>query len=154
MSKTSKKGIDDLLALFEDVLSPADVLSSKLRAQVSTAFTRERLKLHMTQSEFARHIGVTQSQISRWEHGDYNFSLEKISDIAAKLNLDVNFYAVDMSVYKSLDAYNSEYISTPTSFCFVYKDNQNINQNRVYNNNMLKPIFSNIKEDARYVTVR
>lgn len=153
MYEISKCGIDDLLSLFEDTLSPADVLSSKLMAQVSAAFTRERLKLHLTQSEFAKHIGVTQSQISRWEHGDYNFSLEKIADIAAKLNLDVNIYAVDMSVYKSLEAYSSEYICSPQPFSFVYKDTQTTNKNGIYNPSTLTPIFSNIKEDVKYVTV-
>ena len=98
MSKTAKYTVNDLLALFEDTLSPADVIASKLMAQVSTAITKERIKLGMTQAEFAQHIGVMQSQISRWEHGNYNFSLEKIADIAAKLDLDVNFTAVNISV--------------------------------------------------------
>ncbi len=154
MSKISKCDINNLLTLFEDVLSPAEVLSSKLMAQVSTAFTRERLKLRLTQSEFAKYIGVTQSQISRWEHGDYNFSLEKIADIASKLNLDVNIYAVDMSIYKSLSGYSSDYISSPQPFSFVYKDVQTANKNRIYNKDKLQPIFSNIKEDISYVAVR
>lgn len=153
MNKTVKCGIDDLLALFEDALSPADVLSSKLMAQVSSAITRERIKLRMNQSEFAKHIGVTQSQVSRWEHGNYNFSLEKIADIASKLNLDVNIYAVDMSVYKSLETYGSNHIHSPQPFSFVYKDNSSINQSHIYNSNMLKPVFTSIKEDKKYVTV-
>lgn len=91
MGNTENKcGVGDLLTLFEDALSPADVLVSKLMAQASTALTKERLRLHMDQSEFAKHIGVMQSQVSRWEQGDYNFSLDEIATMAAKLNLDVN----------------------------------------------------------------
>ena len=78
MSKNVKCGIQDLFGLFEEILSPADVLSAKLMAQISGIITKERIKRHMTQSEFAGYLNVTQSQISRWEHGDYNFSLEKI----------------------------------------------------------------------------
>lgn len=143
MSNSTKCTIDDLLALFEDALSPADVIASKLIAQVSTAITKERIKLGMTQTEFAKHINVTQSQVSRWEHGNYNFSLEKIADIAAKLDLDINISAVSMSVYKNLDSYNSEYISSPQPFSFVFKDSSSINQNRSYESDDLKTIFSN-----------
>lgn len=84
--------IDDLFELFSDDIQPSDVLSAKLIAQISTAITRERIKLHMNQTEFAKHINSTQSLISRWESGDYNFSIKKLSDIATKLNLDVNIF--------------------------------------------------------------
>lgn len=92
MAKQNSCNINELLALFEDVLSPADVISSKLMAQISTAITKERLKLKMNQSDFAKHINASQSLISRWEHGDYNFSIRKLSEIAASLDLDVNIY--------------------------------------------------------------
>ena len=85
------KGIHDLLALFEDTLSPVDALTSKLMAQISSEITKERLKLGMNQSEFAKYIGATQSLVSRWEHGDYNFSIKKIAEVAVALNMDVDF---------------------------------------------------------------
>lgn len=86
----SKYDIDSLLNLFEEYLDPSDILLSKLMAQISTAITRERLKKCMTQSDFAKYISASQSLVSRWEQGDYNFSLKKIAEIAASLNLDVN----------------------------------------------------------------
>lgn len=93
MGKTKNKyarTMDDLLEMFSDVLDPADVLTSKLMAQISSAITGERLRLQMSQEKFADHIGVAQSLVSRWEHGNYNFSIRKLSEIAVKLNLDVN----------------------------------------------------------------
>lgn len=153
MSKNKQYTVNDLLALFEDVLSPADVIASKLMAQVSTAITKERIKLNMTQSEFADHIGVKQSQISRWEHGNYNFSLEKIADIAAKLDLDVNFTAVNMSVYKSLDGYSSEYITSPQPFSFVFKNTTIEDNNRVYVSDDLVQFTPITMEDSNYVTL-
>ena len=83
--------LSDVLDLFEDTLNPTDMLTAKIIAQISTAITNERLKLHMTQAQFARHIGASQSLVSRWERGDYNFSIRKIAEIAAALNLDVQF---------------------------------------------------------------
>ena len=56
MSKKHSCGLDELFDLFEDSLSPADVLASKLMAQISTAITKERIKLRMNQHDFAEHI--------------------------------------------------------------------------------------------------
>ena len=91
MNEKKMCGVEDLLSLFEESLNPEDVLTAKLMAQVSSAITNERLHLQMSQQEFAKYIGVPQSLISRWEHGDYNFSIRKISEIMAKLNFDVDF---------------------------------------------------------------
>ncbi len=90
MSNKYKCSIEDLFELFSDSLSPSDVMTSKLMAQISSAITRERLKLKLNQSEFAEIINASQSLVSRWEHGDYNFSIKKLSEIATKLDLDVN----------------------------------------------------------------
>ena len=67
------------------------MLSAKLMAQFSNAITSERLNLNMSQQDFAKHINATQSLISRWECGDYNFSINRIAEIAAKLDLNVDF---------------------------------------------------------------
>ena len=90
MENKYSRTIDDLFDMFSDALSPADVMASKLIAQISSAITAERLKLKMNQSEFAEYIEASQSLVSRWEHGEYNFSLKKLAEIAVKLNLDVN----------------------------------------------------------------
>lgn len=95
----SKYDIDSLLNLFEEYLEPSDVLLSKLMAQISTAITRERLKKRMTQADFAKYISASQSLVSRWEQGDYNFSLKKIAEIAVSLNLDVNISMYNAALY-------------------------------------------------------
>lgn len=48
----------------------------------------------MNQTEFAKYIGVSQSQVSQWEKGDYNFSLRKMAEIPSVLNLDMNLTIV------------------------------------------------------------
>ena len=115
--------IDDLFDLFEESLSPADVITSKLMAQVSTAITKERLKLSMNQSDFAEHIGTTQSLVSRWEHGDYNFSIRKIAEIAAVLNLDVNISMHSLSFYNTIKdyEYTAPYFSPTNTMVFCPK---------------------------------
>ncbi len=90
MNKQNNPDMNDLLSLFSEMLSPEDILSAKLMAQFSNAITSERLRLNMSQKDFAQHIDATQSLISRWECGDYNFSINKIAEIAAKLDLNID----------------------------------------------------------------
>ena len=90
MNKKSTANIDELFSLFSETLTPADILSAKLISQFSNAITSERLKMNMSQKDFATYIGATQSLISRWECGDYNFTLNKIAEIAAKLDLNID----------------------------------------------------------------
>lgn len=147
------KGIEDLLTLFEDSLTPADALTAKLTSQISTCFTKERLKLHMTQHEFAEHIGATQSLISRWEKGDYNFSVRKICEIASALNLNVDIRMQNMSLVHGCDYFYEALSPTKTIQYmpegFSPKDVQNSYNTASY----FKKIESNNKEEYKYVTV-
>lgn len=109
---TTEATIEDLLSLFEDVLSPDQMLYAKATSQISSAITRERLRLRMNQSEFADYIHATQSLVSRWESGEYNFTLQKIAEIAAALDMDVSVrmhkpYDIQISSDKSYSAVRS-----------------------------------------------
>ena len=53
MNKTQTPGINELLSLFAETLTPADVLSAKLISQFSNSITSERLRLNMSQKQFA-----------------------------------------------------------------------------------------------------
>ena len=90
MDKEKSNDLSVLLSLFADSITPEDIISTKLMSQISSAIVKERLKLHMTQAEFAKHINVSQALVSRWERGNCNFSLKKVAEIASTLNLDVN----------------------------------------------------------------
>ena len=46
--KKTPNNIEDLLSLFSETLTPADVLSAKLMAQFSNAITSERLNLNIS----------------------------------------------------------------------------------------------------------
>ena len=90
MNNSITMGIDELFGLFEPSLDVSDIIEAKLMSETALAITKERLRLKMSQTQFAKHLGVQQSMISRWEQGDYNFTIKKIAEIAAKLNIDVN----------------------------------------------------------------
>ena len=82
--------LDDFLSIFEDVLNPEDVISAKLISQVSSAIAAERLRRGLSQKQLAEQIGRKQSEISRWESGDYTFTTATIARICAALDLEVN----------------------------------------------------------------
>ncbi len=121
--------LSELLSLFEETLDAADILTSKIMAQISTAITKERLKSHMNQSEFAKYINASQSLVSRWERGDYNFSIRKIAEIATALNLDVDFslYKPNVQHYKSGIEYKEKivdfqkYSSSKSNYTYISK---------------------------------
>lgn len=153
MNQNKKCTIDDLLSLFEDSIKTSDVLASKLMAQISAAITKERIKLNMTQTEFAGYLEVAQSQISRWEHGDYNFSIEKIADIAAKLELDVNFTAVPLAAYQAIDHYHGTHTASMQSVSFVFENPGLDCHSKSYDSGKLVSKNKYVKEESKYVTV-
>ena len=103
MSNENKKTTQDLLNIFSDLVTPEDVIFSRLSAEISAVLSKERVKRNMTQAEFAAFLGVKQSQISNWEHGGMNFSLKTISKLAAALNLDVSLQAHSRTLLSSVD---------------------------------------------------
>ncbi|MFI3251977.1 MAG: helix-turn-helix transcriptional regulator [bacterium] len=71
--------------LFENV-SQEEIDYERKSAKIVTFLYEKRSELKMNQKEFAKHMGVTQALISRWENGDVNFSLDKLTEILNKLN--------------------------------------------------------------------
>lgn len=90
MNKKHSKTIKDLLDIFEDSLTTADILSAKIQSQISSAIARERLNRGMNQKQFADLLGVSQGMISRWEGADYNFTVNTLAKIAEKLDLNLD----------------------------------------------------------------
>lgn len=86
--------LNDLLQIFEEKLSVSDIIASRVLGEISATVVKQRIDLGMTQKQFAQHMGVSQSMISKWEGSDYNFSVKALLEIASKLdlNLKVQFY--------------------------------------------------------------
>lgn len=70
-----------------DGLTPKEIHETKKLALISAKIQLKRSALGMTQKEFARYMGVTQGMISKWESGEYNFTLLSLDNICNKLNL-------------------------------------------------------------------
>lgn len=82
-----KNNISDLLAALSESLTAEEIMLTALQSSVSAEIAMKRLELGMNQKQFAKHMGVSQAIISRWENGDANFTLKTLVDIASKLNI-------------------------------------------------------------------
>ncbi len=147
------EGIECLLEMFEDSLTPAEALYAKLTSQISTGITKERLKLNMSQAEFASVIGKTQPIVSRWESGDCNLSIKKIAEIAAALDLDVNITLLNASETRATNQYCGSLGITKT-IQYTLDTIHSASQNRKYHPQTCQNVISaNFKEENDYVSV-
>lgn len=75
---------------FEDVMTEDETKLALLKTKISVALLKERIRMDLGQHEFAKMLGVSQGLISRWEQGEYNFTLKKLVNIFSKLDIDID----------------------------------------------------------------
>lgn len=81
---------DEFARLLAEYFTAEDLQKANLLSSVSSEITRQRISRGMTQKEFASFMHVSKRLISKWENGDYNFTLEQIAEIFTKLDIVVN----------------------------------------------------------------
>ena len=93
----SKVELYEMLSLFEDCVDISDVISSKCMSDLSSLIVEKRLDLGLTQKQFAEYVHVSQAMVSKWEGGDYNFSIKELAELAERLGMDLQ---VSLREYK------------------------------------------------------
>ena len=126
MSKYSAD-LKDLLSMFEEHLSVADLTASRLLSGLSSTIVKNRIDMGITQKEFAEYMGVSQSMVSKWESADYNFSVKALAEIASKLDLDitVRMYKSKIVEMSSESNIRSACISEPEKFRVIRNNQEN-----------------------------
>ena len=126
MSKYSAD-LKDLLSMFEEHLSVADLTASRLLSGLSSTIVKNRIDMGKTQKEFAEYMGVSQSMVSKWESADYNFSVKALAEIASKLELDitVRMYKSKIVEMSSESNIRSACISEPEKFRVIRNNQEN-----------------------------
>lgn len=94
---SSKVELYEMLSLFEDCVDISDVISSKCMSDLSSSIAGKRLDLGLTQKQFAEYVHVSQAMVSKWEGGDYNFSIKGLAELAERLGMDLQ---VSLCEYK------------------------------------------------------
>ena len=84
-----KSKVDELIELMSEQISESDLIAAEQLAKISAQIVVSRIERDMTQNEFAQFMGVSQGMVSKWESEDYNFTVEALSKICQKLNLDL-----------------------------------------------------------------
>ena len=75
-------------------LTAADKAESDMKAEISVCIHEKRLNMNMTQKEFAKFAGVSQTMVSKWESGEYNFTIGNLSRLMTTLGLKIEIVAM------------------------------------------------------------
>ena len=78
-----KEGYDALNSEYEDIRAGYDALGP--RYNIIRAEKERRLAMGMSQKELAERMGTAQSNISRFESGNYNPTVDFLQQMAASL---------------------------------------------------------------------
>lgn len=81
------KTSNDLNKLFSRYLSPSEITAADHLAHISAMIEMWRVDHGMTQKEFAEKMGVSQAMVSKWESGDYNFTIKTLAEISTSLQI-------------------------------------------------------------------
>ena len=87
--KKHTASMEDLLRALTEDFSPSDLLAGKIQAEVSTAIVSERIERGLSQHQFAEILKVGQSQVSKWESDDCNFTIKTLAHIATSLDMNL-----------------------------------------------------------------
>ncbi|MDO4297588.1 MAG: helix-turn-helix transcriptional regulator [Lachnospiraceae bacterium] len=85
----------DYIYLADDQEILIEVMQQNTRKDVIEQYIRCRKALGITQAELARRAGVPRSNITRFESGSYNPSLEMMVRIAAALGMKLQIGLVE-----------------------------------------------------------
>lgn len=101
-----------------------------LCAKVSANILKQRIQSGKTQKEFAKYMGVTQGMVSKWESGNYNFTIKSIADIFEKLDMEFKFEVVS----EQAESYTSIPIIKFDKARFLFNKSEHITFNKSTDN--------------------
>ena len=87
----------DLINELASNLSASDLKEALCLSDIAFKICHKRISMGMSQKEFADYLGVSQGMVSRWENGDYNFTVATLCNLCCKLGLDLDIQIHDSS---------------------------------------------------------
>ncbi len=74
---------------FFDALTEEEKNEAELLAYIAMEIHKKRLEMKMSQKEFADLAHVSQAQVSKWESGEYNFSVSSLSKVLSVIGMTI-----------------------------------------------------------------
>ena len=115
------KTSNSLESIFNSYLTPSEQLANKKLGRIASEIEMWRVEHNMTQKDFAKFMGVTQAQVSKWESGEYNFSIKTLANLASRLNHSFDgMFDLGQNKSVSTSFYYNNRISIPSETSFQY----------------------------------
>lgn len=80
--------LSDLGHALAKTMSKSDLKEVAIKLELADTIRQKRLEKRMNQSQFSKFMGVTQPMVSKWESGEYNFTIQTLLEISNKLKMD------------------------------------------------------------------
>lgn len=103
--------VTDLIDVIASKMGEAELAELTTLMEISSSISSQRKAKGLTQKEFAAKVGVSQGMVSRWESGDYNFSIKILSQIAVALDLELK---CPLNLYDQACQYTIYHGNAPT----------------------------------------
>lgn len=81
--------LSSLVNELSENMTNAELIECTTLLEISETIEKKRRSLGLSQKKLAEKMNVSQSMVSKWESGDYNFSIKILSQIADILDLDL-----------------------------------------------------------------
>lgn len=71
--------------------------ANRLLVLIANAICARRKEMKQTQTQLAQLLSVSQPMVCQWENGEYNFTIETLTNIFDKLKMEINISFVPVS---------------------------------------------------------
>ncbi|MGN0182914.1 MAG: helix-turn-helix domain-containing protein [Candidatus Ornithomonoglobus sp.] len=95
MSQLTLKSLNAILADLNVSVDKATDFYYDILYELSTTIFKKRMTMDMNQTKFAKYLGVSQAMVSKYESGDYNFTIKQLCNLAEKLDMIPTFALFD-----------------------------------------------------------
>lgn len=86
--------MSDYIVKKDDVELLIEEKQNQIRTDLITQYIKARKEKHMTQEDLANELGVKRPNISRFENGTYNPTLDMLVKVAECMNMDLRIELV------------------------------------------------------------
>ena len=78
--------LNELIEMMAHEIDYCDTVAAKQLATISTTIVKERIRLGLSQNDFAEYLGLSKDTIIQMESGNYDYSINELAKIFEKLN--------------------------------------------------------------------